>query len=410
MNLFCPRTFSTDWEIMVIDGLQRCQNSGKLEAFAGLLRSELDLPIQVDWNSLEFALGINTGFDQFLERIKSATDRATQVLREFGLELFPAGSHPIEPMYNSSHIHVGTLHDEIRGMHLESMLLRYVPVFGAIGANSPFAHGYAAEFKSYRILDNAYNCTCPPSIRDPRLAQWSWGTDAGPKVYSAPTLEVRITDCASSRRMLAELAVFTAAFVHTLGEDVTEYKVSEAEYKEYLTNRWMAAKYGLQASFIWDGKAIPVVEIMDEMLDRARPGLKALDADRRDLTVLSAMLQKRTCQADFVLELATRYPDPYCLASVHSKLVRDWEAFEDYISSAPPLDPVAVPTEDEIRRAHLAFVGEGTHFYNLRDVMQYPAPLVDEMMEDFVKRGLVQVDLTSRGALLSRYAQPCVSV
>lgn len=359
-------------------------------------------------DTLEFALGINTSFDQFLERIKAVTDRATQVLREFGLELYPAGSHPIEWMYNSSHIHVGTIHDEIRGTYLESRLLRYVPVFGAISANSPFASGHADGFKSYRILHNAHNCSCPPSIRDPRLAQWSWGSDAAPKVYSAPTFEVRITDCASSRRLLAELAVFTAAFVHTVGEDVTECKVTEAEYKEYLTNRWMAAKYGLQASFIWDGKGRPVVEIIDEMLDQAKPGLKALGTDRRDLVLLSTMMQKRVCQADLVLDLAKRYPDPYCLASVHSKLVRDLEAFDNYVESAASLEPVAAPTEDEIRRIHLSFVGEGIHFYDLRDVMYYPAPVVDQMIENFVERGLIQVDITPRGALLSRCIQPCV--
>lgn len=94
----------------------------------------------------------------------------------------------------------------------------------------------------------AHGCTRPQSARDPRLSQFTWGGDASPKVYSARTLEVRITDCASSRRPLAELVVFTAAFVHWLGENTDEYRLSEAEYIDSLTSRWAAAKYGMQAA------------------------------------------------------------------------------------------------------------------------------------------------------------------
>ena len=72
------------------------------------------------------------------------------------------------------------------------------------------------------------------------------GGDASPK-YSARTLEVRITDCALAGP-LAELVVFTAAFVHWLGENTDEYRLSEAEYIDSLTSRWAAAKYGMQAA------------------------------------------------------------------------------------------------------------------------------------------------------------------
>jgi len=50
MNLFHPRTFSTDWEVMVVDKLDRCVGTEKLQAFAGFLSREYDLPINVDWD------------------------------------------------------------------------------------------------------------------------------------------------------------------------------------------------------------------------------------------------------------------------------------------------------------------------------------------------------------------------
>src|SRR5918992_1541573 len=119
MNLFYPRTFSTDWEVMVIDRLERCVQTDKLMAFAGYLRQACDLPVQI-WN-----------------RIRTVTDRATQIVGEFELDLFPAGAHPVEEMFNAAHIHVGSIYDESKGVYLENQLLKYAPAFAALAANSP---------------------------------------------------------------------------------------------------------------------------------------------------------------------------------------------------------------------------------------------------------------------------------
>ncbi len=72
-NLFHPRTFSTDWEVMVLDRLERCVSNDKLMAFAGALRQETGLPVDTDWNSLEFAVGINESLGQIWERIRRVT-------------------------------------------------------------------------------------------------------------------------------------------------------------------------------------------------------------------------------------------------------------------------------------------------------------------------------------------------
>jgi len=139
MDLFQPRTLSTDWEVTVVDKLERCVNEDKLRGFAGLLRRECNVPVQIDWNALEFALGINRSFDQLWERIRTVTDRATQALREYDLDLFPAGAHPVEEMFDGAHVHVGTLHDEGAGMHLEN----HAEVRSRVrGARSEFA-GFA---------------------------------------------------------------------------------------------------------------------------------------------------------------------------------------------------------------------------------------------------------------------------
>jgi gamma-glutamyl:cysteine ligase YbdK (ATP-grasp superfamily) len=403
MNVFHPRTFSTDWEVMILDKLERCVSDEKLNAFTGVLRREFELPICTDWDTLELPMGINTSFEQLWGRIQAVTDRATQVVREFDLDVFPAGAHPLQFPFNASHVHVGTLFDECAGIRLENQMLPYTPAFAALAANSPAAQGRRGEYKSYRVHMLAHGCTVPASARDPQLAQNTWGSDAAPKLDGVPTMEVRITDAASSRRFLAELATFVAAYVHHCGTRVEAYRPSPDEYHESMTNRWAAARYGLQATFRWSGGARPVVEVLDEMLDGCREELAVLGIRRSDLTLIEAMIAKRVCQADFVLDLAERYPDPYCLASAYAKLVRHWTVFDEYLSSAGTLEPVPLLDEEAILAEHLAVIGEGTHFYRSRETMHLPPPAADALIEQMIERGEITREVTEkRGILLSR--------
>jgi gamma-glutamyl:cysteine ligase YbdK (ATP-grasp superfamily) len=403
MDTFEPRTFSTDWEIMVVDKLERFVDTEKIAAFAGLLSAEFDLPINIDWNTLEFALGINKSFEQIWERIQKVTDRASQIVREFDLDLFPAGSHPTAPMFNSSHVHVGTLRDESLAIRLENQMLRYTPAFAALAANSPVAGNMRGEQKSYRVRRQAWGCATPGFFRDPQMSQATWGCDAAPKMYGAPTMEVRIADCASSRRFAAELATFIAAYTHHRGAEPAERPLPPREYRDCMTNRWSAARHGLQATFAWEGGPRPVVEVLDAMLDECAEALAALGARRSDLRLINTMLRKRVCQADLALDLARRYPDNVCLASAYAKLARHWTLFDEYLEAAPALEPIPLADEQAILQEHLALIGEGTHFYRSREAMCYPPPVADEILERMIEQGLVRRETTEkRGTLLYR--------
>ncbi len=403
MSVFDPKTFSTDWEITVMDRLNRCVDTEKCAAFGGALRVELDLPIVCDWNAIELCLGINTSFGQFWERVRRTTDRAAEMVREFDLDLFPAAADPVSDLYQGSHIHVGSIHDEAEGIHLENELMKYVPAFAALAANSPFSNFRIGGLKSYRVRDTAFFCSHPSSVRDPHFSQFEWGGDAAPKVYGAPTMEVRVIDCASSRRLLAEMAVFIAAFLHHRGEKVSRTRPDREEYRNNLTNRWVAAKYGMQATFVWNGKSRAVVSILEEMLGECRDSLGRLGAKRSDLGLINTMIRKRTCQADFALSLAERYPDPYLLSSAYAKLLRHWEVFDEYLETAATLDPARAPDGKAILEEHLDHVGEGTHSYRVWGAMYYPAPVRDDIIEEMVRKGLVTREVTcKRGVLLSR--------
>ena len=403
MNVFDPRTFSTDWEHIVVDRLDRCVDTRRLLGFAGVLFTELELPIIVDKESLEFPLGINVSFDQLWDRIRRTTDRACELLRAHDLDLYPAAAHPQEKIYNSAHVHVGTILDETAGLRLENHLLRYAPAFAALAANAPVAHGMYLEFKSYRVRDHALENIKPGMIRDPRTSQRIWGDDLGPKLNMTPTFEVRIIDCASSRRLLAELAVFTAAFIHSRGEEIDEELPGPEQYREYLGNRWTAARDGMQATFRWNGKPRPVAEVLDEMLDGCEAELAVLGASRARLPIINGMVRKRVCQADMVIPLARRYPDPYLLANAYGKMLRHWEWFEEFLNGAPPLEPRLMLSDDDILAEHLKQIGEGTHLYQTRETMSFPPPAADAVRARLAAAGLVAEEFTlERGLTLSR--------
>jgi gamma-glutamyl:cysteine ligase YbdK (ATP-grasp superfamily) len=404
MNLFHPRTVSTDWEVIVVDRLERLVGHDKLMAFAGYLRNVFDVPVNTDWNALEFALGINHSFDQLWNRVRQVTDRATQIIREFDLDLCPMGAHPLEYPFWGAHIHVGTIHDESAALLLENQMLKYTPAFAALATNSAVAApGRRGEFKSYRVSEQAWGCSVPATIRDPHLSQNSWGNDASAKLYGAPTMEVRIGDCASSRRFLAEYAIFVAAFVHHLGTRDLEQRLTPRDYQDCMTNRWSASRHGLQATFLWEGRPRPVVEVLSEMLDQCAEELGVLGVQRSALGLIERMLEKRVGQADYMIALAERYPDPYCLASVATKLLRHWDVFDQYLETTPALEPVPLPDEEAILAAHLARIGEETHFYRSREAMYYPPPLADAMIERLVEKGMIRRDVVEdRGVLLSR--------
>jgi hypothetical protein len=217
-------------------------------------------------------------------------------------------------------------------------------------------------------------------------------------------MEVRITDCASSRRLLAEMTTFIAAFLHMRGTKVHQAEpISPGDYRDYLTNRWAAARWGLQATFCWNGQTKPVAEILDEMLDECSEALRVLETQRDEFSVINAMLQKRVCQADFVMQLAERYPEDHALTSAYSKMVRHWNVFEEYLEKATPLEPIGAPDDDAIQQAHLDEIGEGTHFYRSREVLFYPPPVADELVEKLIEKGVLAREISSRrGTVLHR--------
>lgn len=114
------------------------------------------------------------------------------------------------------------------------------------------------------------------------------------------------------------------------------------------------------------------------------------------------MLRKRTCQADLFRSMHDAYPEPMALSSAYTKLVRHWDAFDRYLETCPQLEPVPAPDEETVLQEHLQRVGESTHEYALRDVMQFTGPVTARIIDELVTRGCISREVTRQGAVLHR--------
>jgi hypothetical protein len=202
------------------------------------------------------------------------------------------------------------------------------------------------------------------------------------------------------------MATFVAAYTQHRGDKISGEPTTMA-HRESIANRWVAARDGMQATFIWRGLARPVAEVLSEMLDECSENLAQLGARRSDFVLIEMMIRKRKCQADYLLTLAERYPDPYQLGSVVVKMLRHREAYDEFLEQGLVLDPRPPLDQDQIRELHLNEIGEATLFQHSRDIMRLPAPTVDAILKELIDSGEVCCEvIPERGKLLSRTSAP----
>ena len=399
MTTFSPRTFSAEWEIMLLDRLERLAGWEVCDVMASSVRDEFGLPVSHEGGDrLEFRFGVNRCLDEMWQRVHRVTDRAREIAANWDLDLLLVGVHPLVFQINGTHVHVGTVNEEAPALEVKHRALRYMPAFGALAANSPICAARAGTRKSHRLV--GFDAGPPMTVRDIYLSQPTWEEEAAPRLTAAPTVEVRVMDTATSRRLFAEIAVFVAAFVHYCAESEGHYECTPDEYRDALTNHWAAARDGMQATFHWDGKLRPVAHVLEEMLDESRDALAKLGAVPSDLRLVKTCIAKRVCQADAFLGLIERYHDPFTLASAYAKLCRSWEYVDEFLEQSPAIEPRPAPDRRTVLDEHLAFIGEGTTLSEVRNAMHYPEPHVREIVQELEDEGTIRQEFTVESGLL----------
>jgi len=390
-TIFRPLTVGYDWEMAVLQETMESAGEKEIVRLANELRTLLPWSrVGIDLDLLEARLGIIRDWQELLDKNRSFFREAKKLAGRKNYLIFPLGARPTEQMPIGSHIHVGSVYDYPAAVVLANQMTKYVPCFVALMCNSPLSRFEVGEYKSYRVAHDAEWCSSPQPLHHPRFARPSWGEDTSVKIPFKPTIELRCGDSTSDPRLMCECTVLAAGVMYGLSHNlkVNSFECDPDEFFWNSVNRWRAAKYGLQATFHWDGGEKPVTEILKEMLNLAAEGLNLLGAEIKDLTTIAKMIEKRQTQADFILTLYELDKDPHRLLRTIATIFQDEEAFGKYLDMAPILPPVAPM---DIRDHILSKIAIGSRIGELSFFSPLAPWDLDRVLEELERDGLIEV-------------------
>ena len=329
-RIFDPLSIGYDWEMAVLKPSGENIGGREAEALADDLRRRLPWCVPgTDIELIESRIGFATSFADLLDRSERFERALREALKKRGWSLLRLGTRPAEREPVGAHIHVGTVqrwHDAAR---VQNAMLRYAPPLAALMANSPLYRGRFGAYKSYRVASFAEWCSMPQSITAPGFSQPIWGTDVCSKLTIGSTVELRIGDGVSSSRLMCELAVLVGGLMHHVAEREADREITEEGYQAAMLNRWRAARHGLEATFSWEGRDVPVQTLLTAMVDMAQDGMALLGASAEDLRIVRTMIEKRQTQADFQrVVFARERGDAHRFTRTMANIQRDPAAFE----------------------------------------------------------------------------------
>lgn len=286
-------------------------------------------------------------------------------------------------------------------------IIPYLPGLIALMVNSPANGMRSKEYKSYRIIGSWWPSPAMPIDEN----RYSWEDQE--LTIESPYLISKIADCASSPQLVCEYAALFCALAYALAMNQNggkgtacraPAKFNRRLYEEYLINRKLAAIHGLQAVFQYDGKKREAVDLLWEVMEIAKPGLEKLGADIGDLKMINQMLQKRQTQADMALALLNRYNDLYSFYTAYANIISNFNAFEEYLASAPELKPCESPSIEDLiaSRIHLK---SGYWFVQMSSGL--PPMQFDRFIEKLKRERKIKTEKdVDRGLLFVKSNQP----
>ncbi len=344
MTSFEPLTLGYDWELFLLESTGEPVLEDTIgEVASRLRRAHPECPCGLDFRGLELRSGPCRSYDELRERTEALLALTAREAARRKYHFLTSCGHPVFFNVHGAHLHVGEIYSASFGAKLRTALMPYLPALIALSVASPVTDGRVGEFKSYRVAQRAHGCNVPVSVGDPRTADLGWGEDACIKVWCHPTLELRFFDAPIHPPTYLETAVFAAGLVHGVARRLRGKraltKVTVADREDYLLNRVMAAKHGLQATFRRGEGEVSARAAVAEALVIATEGMTSLGLPPDDLVWIPKLLTGRVTQADFMLEMAERTPDPWALLTDLARLAPDGLAFERWLGSEPTRVP-----------------------------------------------------------------------
>jgi gamma-glutamyl:cysteine ligase YbdK (ATP-grasp superfamily) len=394
-----PLTVGYDWEMAVLKRTGESVGEGDVERLSDELRRRLPWGQPgTDLELIESRIGCVTSFRELLRKSERFDAALRSALSRREWSLLRAGTRPFEREPIGSHIHVGTFSSWGDAMRVQNGMARYVAPLAALMANSPVYRARAGEYKSYRVASFAEWCSIPQQLVAPEYAQPSWGGDVCSKLAWGSTVELRVGDGASCTRAMCEFVALVAGLMWHVAECEQSIETTRDDYNAMMLNRWRAAKYGLQAVFIWENEERPADQVLTTMVGLAEDGMRLLGIGRSELRLVRKMLAKRQTQADFQLAvLEAERGDPYRFTRAFANIQRDPRAFERYLRRAPALAAVepADPVSDLVRS-----IGKETPYPVLLRATPLPPAELDRVLAAKVAEGVLTETRSSMGTRL----------
>jgi carboxylate-amine ligase len=240
------------------------------------------------------------------------------VAGQHGLSIFAAGTHPTG-MWGSArqtpkerydvvmdelqmigrrdllcglHVHV-ELPDPDQRVDVMYRMLPYLPLLLALSTSSPFWQGRCTGLKGYRLAayDELPRTGVPELFRTREefdayvaalvgagaIADSSYIWWAIRPSLANPTLELRAPDICTS----VEHSVAIAALYRTLARHLCANRWRNADLDAVaraliIENKWRAQRYGVNGTFVTEQGAVPVVEMLDRVIEETAADAAAL--------------------------------------------------------------------------------------------------------------------------------------
>ncbi|MDR5655603.1 glutamate--cysteine ligase [Halodesulfurarchaeum sp. HSR-GB] len=269
----------------------------------------------VDHELFKFVLETRTRKLDGPEAAPAAVRTVRETLQEYaaehGFQIAAAGVHPAadwqlhehaeKPRYRAQldriqypqhrnttaglHVHVGVDGPE-KAVWITNEIRRYLPIFLALSANSPFWNGFDTGLCSARakIFENLPNTGMPTNFEDfaayerfeSRMLETDSIRDSGELWYDVRphtgigTVEVRIPDAQDRVGHVDAFVEYAHALVLDLAARYEDGESSQALRWELLDeNKWRALRYGQETDLIQpDGSTLSLAEIVDREADR----------------------------------------------------------------------------------------------------------------------------------------------
>ncbi|MGK2881409.1 MAG: glutamate--cysteine ligase [Mycobacterium sp.] len=312
-------TVGVEWEFALVDAQTR-DLSNEAAAVIAELGENPRVHKELLRNTIEIVTGICDNAGQAMDDLRSTLVPAREVVRERGMDLFCAGTHPFAqwsaakltdaPRYAELikrtqwwgrqmliwgvHVHVGVSSAQ-KVMPIISSLLNHYPHLLALSASSPMWDGHDTGYASNRAMMFQQLPTAGLPFQFQRWSEFEgfvhdqkktgiidhineirWDIRPSPHLG---TVEIRIFDGVSNLRELGALVALTHCLVVDLdrrldaGEELPTMPPWHVQ-----ENKWRAARYGLDAIIILDAESNErlVTDDVDDLLVRLAPVAQSL--------------------------------------------------------------------------------------------------------------------------------------